>query len=226
MDWKSWLKPAASAVGTFLGGPFGGLAGLAAGGIGGYLMGGGGRSNQQQQMGQHPQQMGQQGGYGMMTMPNGSQAVQMPNFSPQQMQGYDQLFQQGQQGMQNMPPANFGALKDMYTQNFNQNTIPGIMERFSGMGAGGQRSSAFEQALGGAGAQMNTQMAGMEQGFNHQNRNQLMHMMQMGGQPQYSWEGSKREPGFAENFGTSLMGGVSAAIPVGVKALAKYYGRG
>ena len=69
--------------------------------------------------------------------------------------------------LQNYNPS-FGPLREQAVANFNQQTIPSLAERFTGMG--GQNSSAFQQALGGAGAGLNRDLAAMEQQFNMQNR--------------------------------------------------------
>jgi len=51
-----------------------------------------------------------------------------------------------------------------YMQQFEQQTIPGIAEKFAGMGAmgGGLSSSGFGQALGAAGANLQTDLASMK----------------------------------------------------------------
>jgi hypothetical protein len=53
---------------------------------------------------------------------------------------------------------------DPYMRQFKEETIPGIGERFAGAGAegGALSSSAFGQALGGAGAGLQTQLAGLK----------------------------------------------------------------
>lgn len=44
---------------------------------------------------------------------------------------------------------------------FEEKTIPGLAERFAGLGAGAQSSSAFQQALGQAGADLSERLAAM-----------------------------------------------------------------
>jgi len=180
------------AVGTTLGGLAGG--GLATAGKFGSQMFGGGRSSAQQQMQQQPYQpqlMNQPGMGGMRStqLDGGTTMVQNPRFSPTGMSALDQMIQRSLGGMDKLPSAEFGPIRKATESNFYQNTVPGIAERFTGAGAGGQRSSAFEQALGGAGAGMNQNLAAMEQGFNMQNRGQeqnyLMNMLRGGLQQPY-----------------------------------------
>lgn len=62
-------------------------------------------------------------------------------------------------------PQAFNQFAAPYIQNFEQQIIPGISERFAGMGGGlgggATSSSGFGQALGGAGAQLQAQLANL-----------------------------------------------------------------
>ena len=58
-----------------------------------------------------------------------------------------------------------------YRQEFEQQTIPGLAERFAGMGGGmggGLSSSGFGQALGAAGANLQTNLANMKSNMQRQ----------------------------------------------------------
>ena len=183
------------------------LASAAAGAAGGFLgKRFGGRSNTM------PQQMG--GNQNMMSQkyPGGTLGVQAPRFNQQQQGMFDQLGQQGMMGMQNLPKADFADIEKDMTSQFHQNIVPGLAEQFTAGGAGSQRSSAFQQAMGGAGAGLQERLASMKQGFNMQNRgqeiNRLMSMLQMGGQQQF--ENAFIPPG--QGFGTSIAGGLSQGV--------------
>lgn len=73
-----------------------------------------------------------------------------------------------------------------YRQQFEQQTLPGIAERFAGGNAmgGGLSSSGFGQALGGAGAQLQAQLAGLhgqlQQGASQQAMGQYNNMAGLG----------------------------------------------
>jgi hypothetical protein len=73
-----------------------------------------------------------------------------------------------------------------YLQEFNQQTIPGLAERFAGMGGGmggGLSSSGFGQALGAAGSNLQTQLAHMKSQLQRQSVNDLFGQYnQMGSQ--------------------------------------------
>lgn len=109
-------------------------------------------------------------------------------FAPQSLQ-FDTLSPEGQNivkqagqtglGMIGKPQFNTGQYQFDFApigrearQNFYQNTIPSLAERFSGLGAGSQRSSAFSQSLGQAGAGLESALASLESQYGLQNRGQ------------------------------------------------------
>ena len=63
-----------------------------------------------------------------------------------------------------------------YMNQFNQQTIPGLAERFAGMGAlgGGLSSSGFGQSLSSAGGNLQTQLAALKAGLGQQAAQSLM----------------------------------------------------
>lgn len=74
------------------------------------------------------------------------------------------LFQQGSSFLQNLlsgSPEATAAFEAPYLRQFNEQTVPALAERFSGMGAGAQSSSAFSQALGAAGAGLSENLASL-----------------------------------------------------------------
>lgn len=177
----------------------------------------GGSSNQSNLRNYSPQVMPQgMGNMQTQRMPGGSNVMQMPNFTPQQIDMFNQLAQQGMQGMGNLPSADFSKIRPFYEQNLMQNIVPGIAERFSGLGAGSQRSSAFEQSLGSAAGQNQAQLAAMEQMFNQQNRQseigRLMSMLQFGAQPQFQYFTEPPDPGFLRSAMPGLLSGLGSAL--------------
>lgn len=191
-SWRSLLPIAGGALGSFIPGvgtAIGGAIGSAAGGLLGSAL-----SPRSSATPQNPQLMNNQsmGQYNTQELPGGTTAVQMPNFTPQQQQALSQLLQQSLGGLQNLPQADFNKIRQAETSNFYQNIVPGIAERFTGAGAGGQRSSAFAQSLGSAGAGLSERLAAMEQGFNMQNKGldqqRLLALLQAGLSPQYQYQ--------------------------------------
>ena len=116
-------------------------------------------------------------------MPQGYSATS--TFNPQQAQAFQQLlasmmgqnanvsenpaFQAGSSYLQNLlsgSPEAFAAFEQPYRTQFEQQTIPGLAERFAGLGA--QSSSAFQNALGSAGAGLQEQLASLRSGLQMQ----------------------------------------------------------
>ena len=83
-------------------------------------------------------------------------------------------------------PSTIAQFEAPYRQQFEQQTLPGIAERFAGANpmGGGLSSSGFGQALGGAGAQLQAQLAGLrgqhQQGASQQAMNQYNQLGQLG----------------------------------------------
>jgi hypothetical protein len=81
------------------------------------------------------------------------------------------LFQQGSNYLQQLlsgSPESTQAFEAPAMRQFNEQIIPGIAERFSGMGAGSQSSSAFQQALGQAGAGLSERLQALRSGLQTQ----------------------------------------------------------
>ena len=106
-------------------------------------------------------------------------------FSPEQQSLFQQLMQslQGAQGnisqnplykggtnyLQNLfsgSPEAFSAFEAPYLRQFNEQTVPALAERFTGLGA--RNSSAFQQALGQAGSGLSESLASLRSGLQMQ----------------------------------------------------------
>lgn len=107
----------------------------------------------------------------------------LKNFSPEQQQFFNQFMQQlmGMQGGENGGGVNQGIdilqqylnpesdiyknFEKPYMQQFEQQTVPGLAEKFAGFGGGmggGLSSSGFGQALSSAGSNLQTNLAQMK----------------------------------------------------------------
>lgn len=118
------------------------------------------------------------------------------------------LFQQGSSFLQNLlsgSPEATAAFEAPAMRQFQEQIVPGLAERFSGLGAGAQRSSAFSQALGAAGAGLSENLAAL--------RGQL----QLGALPQalgYAQQPISNLQGFSQlGFGTQAQGYVPRQTP-------------
>lgn len=96
-----------------------------------------------------------------------------------------------------------------YLQQFNEQIVPGLAERFAGYGnsSGALSSSGFAQALGGAGAGLQAKLAGLKAGIQNQSIGQLINQYnqlgQTGLQDQFAY-GS--QPGGAGVLGGAAQG--------------------
>jgi hypothetical protein len=87
------------------------------------------------------------------------------------------LYQQGSNYLQQLlsgSPESTQAFEAPAMRQFNEQIIPGLAERFSAMGAGAQSSSAFQQALGQAGAGLSERLQALRSGLQMQGVNQAL----------------------------------------------------
>ncbi len=137
------------------------------------------------------------------------------DYDPIQRQMMTNVGQMGMQGLQTgqMPGGiSFDPLRQQAMTQFNQQTVPSLAERFTSMG-GGQRSSAFQGALGQAGAGLNENLAAMREQYQMQMIPMLMRMLGIGLQPQYQQEFLPGKPGFFQSGGEQFLHGFGYALP-------------
>ncbi len=119
---------------------------------------------------------------------------------------------------------NFAPIEQKAREDFQTKTVPSLAERFVGQGSG-TRSSAFRGALGGAGAELETNLAalGAEYGLRGQELQQhhLTNLLQQGLGRSFD---TAREPG-QESFAKQVVKAAApTAIELGIKKLFGYGG--
>lgn len=117
----------------------------------------------------------------------------------------------------------FAPIEKQAREQFHSQTIPSLAERFVGSGSG-PRSSAFQGALGAAGAGLETNLAalGAEYGLRGQElkQNQLNQLLGYGLQPTQSQVYSPSKPAPYKSFLGNILGtALPAATNLGVNAL-------
>lgn len=125
---------------------------------------------------------------------------QAPLFNQQQQNAMSGLLGQG---MQN---ADFSGIENRARNQFRTNMIPGLAERFTSMG-GGQRSSAFQGALGGAESDLESQLAALRSQFG-------MQQLGMGLTPQFENMHIPSTPGIFGNLMAGGAQGLGSLLPL------------
>lgn len=133
---------------------------------------------------------------------------QAQNFNPQQQQILSMLLGQGQQNLQN-PYAGFEDISNYAQNQFHQNIVPSIAERFTSMGNNALSSGAFSTQLGQAGRGLGDTLAGLRQQYGQQNQQNALSQLSLGLSPTFQNYYQQSQPGFGEN----LMHGAIQAAP-------------
>jgi len=181
-SWKDYAGGALAGAGTGAGiGSSFGLPGLAIGG------GIGGLAGLLAPLFQKDEEYGQQG----TLSPEQQQMMSQISGQMGQMGGQGGAYGQANQYLQdllNRDPGVYDRFAAPYMQQFQQQILPQLGERFAGMGGGlgggAGSSSGFAQALGGAGADLQSRLAGLfsnlQQGAAGQAMNQYNSLGQLG----------------------------------------------
>jgi hypothetical protein len=131
--------------------------------------------------GKSPEWFGSMGGAGL-----GGAAEGIGTYStltPEQQEASREILKRGLEGLGKYSP-DFAPTAQKYRNEFAQQIVPGLAERFSALGAGSQKSSAFQQALGQAGAGLSENLAAAEQGYNQQALEHYKNLLNQGLRPQ------------------------------------------
>lgn len=123
---------------------------------------------------------------------------QAPRYSSEIQQSINDLLSQGFQGLQN-PYQGFENIANQAEHQYNTQTVPGLAERFASV-PGGQRSSAFQAALGGSGEDFQRSLAALKEGFGQQNRQQSLGQIGFGLQNQPEFIHSPKQTGWLESL--------------------------
>lgn len=124
----------------------------------------------------------------------------------------------GLQNLQNIlggDEESFQAFERPARRAFEQQTLPTIAERFTGeFGEGSQRSSAFGQALGTAGRELEENLMSQRMGLQSGALGQLLSLLGPALSPRQHQYKRPRKPGFLENVGAPLAQGALQSLPI------------
>jgi hypothetical protein len=151
--------------------------------------------------------------------PASVQAV--PNLRPQQLSVQNQALGNASNLLKNTSQYqfDFAPIEQKAREDFQTKTVPSLAERFVGQGSG-TKSSAFQGALGGAGSELETNLAalGSEYGLRNQAQQQghLSNLLGYGLQPSFENIYTPSQPGFAKSAAPGLL---NAGTQLGVAAI-------
>lgn len=139
-----------------------------------------------------------------------AQTQQLPLYNQEQMGALSQILQQALSGIKN-PQAGFEPIAQQARTQFQANTIPSLAERFTALG-GGQRSSAFQDALGQAASGLEQGLAAQGAQYGLQNQGYLQNLLGMSLRPQFENLYHPRQPGFLESLGGTAAQGLGQGL--------------
>jgi len=125
---------------------------------------------------------------------------QLALYTPEAQQMMSNAMRTGFEGLKQF---DFEPIRQQAMQNYQQNIVPGLAERFTSMG--GRRSSGFQQALGASGANLMSNLAALEEDYNVQRQPMFQDLMKMGMQQQWENVVSPETTGFGAEFLKNLL---------------------
>jgi hypothetical protein len=109
------------------------------------------------------------------------------------------LQQLGVEGLENIY-SGFEPIEQQARNNFSQQTVPSIAERFSSLGNNALTSPTFATQVGQAGAGLESELAAMKAGYGQQNLQNILQLLQLGLQPQSENVFRPRENGLLQGL--------------------------
>ena len=132
-----------------------------------------------------------------------AQTTQLQTLDPQQQALRSQSGQMAMQGLQD-PTAGFDPIAQQARSQFQTQTIPGLAERFTSFGQGGQRGSDFAGALSGAGSELEENLAAQKAQFGLQKQGLLQQLLGQSLQPGFENIYQPEQAGGLQRFGSSM----------------------
>jgi hypothetical protein len=164
--------------------------------------------------------------------PNGvapGEEKRFERFTPEQQQVFQMITNlltgQGEQPTEGLLGEVYGDNFDAYAEpalrTFNERIAPGIAERYTALGAGSQRSSAFQNRLAEEGSNLSRDLA---ESYAQRRQGQATDLINTSLTPQYHTQYEPRgESGSARAFGTLGQSGMEAAFKMLEEGINNYY---
>lgn len=174
-------------------------------------------------------------GQGSMLGGQSASIPQLENFNPQQLQQLMTLLNSSMNQYQN-PTQGFEPIQQRAMSQFNQQVVPGLAERFAGLGSNQISSPAFTSQLAGAGTDLQERLAAMESQYGLKNQANALQGLQLGFKSPYTYAPrTEAQPGMLEKIlpmlaeigvragGAYATGGASEFLPAIGQAIGGFY---
>lgn len=149
-----------------------------------------------------------------------AQTTQLPRFAPNQQSALNDILSMALGGLRDNK-FSFDPIAQTARTQFQTQTVPGIAEQFTGIG-GGQRSSAFQGALGSAASGLEEKLAALRSGYNINQQSQLQNLLGIGLTPSFENIYMPQQGGFLQG----AAGGIGQSIPMLLAMLGQYLSQG
>jgi hypothetical protein len=131
---------------------------------------------------------------------------QLPNYTDEQNQGYNQVFQNGLQ-MLNDPYKVWQGQEDYAHQQFNERILPNILERINA-GSGARLSSpSLSHQISQGGSGLASMLQASRENYGQNNREFGLRQIESGGRSPWTYASRPPEPGFVEKYGPTIVQG-------------------
>jgi hypothetical protein len=149
-----------------------------------------------------------------------AKTLNLPTLDPEQLSALRTTLSAGLANLQ-QPYQGFEPIAQQARTRFQQQTVPSLVERFTGTG-GALSSPSFASQLGRAGAGLETGLAALQSQYGLQNRAQGLNMLNLGLRPTFQPLFQPEQPSGLE----ALVGSILPTIGLATPFLARnYFGR-
>ena len=124
------------------------------------------------------------GGGKKRSAPEPPKIIQAPTMTPAQKKAMDEILQLSLTGIRD-PYKGFEPIASQARSKFAKETIPSLAERFTAMGGGAQRSSGFQEALGGSATGLEEMLAALMSQYGLQSLGAYGNLAGLGAKPQF-----------------------------------------
>lgn len=142
---------------------------------------------------------------------------------PQQEQAQMTAMQRGLANLQN-PSAGFDPIRKRATNDFFQQVVPGLLERFNAMGDNAMSSPSLQANLSSAGAGLQERLAALESEYGLQREGLGLNQLGLGLRPMDETIMLSGDPGFLGGASQGIGEGIGKLLPILAQLVGAYFG--